>query len=153
MWCDTRRLTRLHCQHQRLNNTSTSPPTAIKFLLKQESSKWRSQQLRPTMTLGWIGWVHLSHMSYSPTTASIRHCWYLKYLIWSLQLFVDCLVCSRYCLQLPCMFLECVMLHGACVCFWPLGLKNPLVWKRTLVRKPLSLPCVPSYLYMSAQVA
>jgi hypothetical protein len=71
------------------------------------------------------------------TTASIRRRWYLKYLVWFLQLFVDCLVYSRYCLQLPCVFLECVILHGACACFWPLGLKNPLVCKRTLVRKPL----------------
>jgi hypothetical protein len=72
-----------------------------------------------------------------PTTASIRRRWYLKYLVWFLQMFVDCLVYSRYCLQLPCVFLEGVMLHGACACFWPLGLKNPLVCKRTFVRKPL----------------
>jgi hypothetical protein len=41
MWGDTRRLTGLHfpSQHQRLNNTATSPPTAIKFLLKRES-RW-----------------------------------------------------------------------------------------------------------------
>jgi hypothetical protein len=79
-----------------------------------------------------------SFVSYEllPTTASIRRCWYLKYLVWFLQLFVDCLVCSRYCLQLPCVFLECVMLHGPCACFWPLALKNPQVHK-TLNRKPL----------------
>jgi hypothetical protein len=34
---------------------ATSPPIAIKFWLKPEASKWRSQQLWPTMTLGWIG--------------------------------------------------------------------------------------------------
>jgi hypothetical protein len=39
MWCDTRRLTKLHfsSQHQQLSNTSTSPPTAIKFLLRRGS--------------------------------------------------------------------------------------------------------------------
>jgi hypothetical protein len=44
MWCDTRRLTKLHfpSQHQRLNNTSTSPPTAIKFLQKRESRRMKT---------------------------------------------------------------------------------------------------------------
>jgi hypothetical protein len=38
-------------------------------------------------------------------------------------------------------FLECVLLPCAGTCFWPLGLKNPLVCKRTLVRKPLYTVC------------
>jgi hypothetical protein len=48
-----------------------------------------------------------SFVSYEllPTTASIRHRWYLKYLVWFLQLFVDCLVCSWCCLKLPRVFL------------------------------------------------
>jgi hypothetical protein len=42
--CETRRPTNLHIpsQHQRLNNTSTSPPTAIKFLLKRESRRMKT---------------------------------------------------------------------------------------------------------------
>jgi hypothetical protein len=129
MWCDTRRLTKLHfpTQHQRLNNTATSPPTAIKFLLKRESRRMKTSTTMANhdRSMNRIS----SFVSYEllPTTASIRRHWYLKYLIWFLQLFVDCLVCSRYCLQLPCVFIECVMLHGACACFLPLGLENPLV--------------------------
>jgi hypothetical protein len=48
MWCDTRRLTQLHfsSQHQRLNNTSTSPPTSIKFLLEREPRRMKTS---PTM--------------------------------------------------------------------------------------------------------
>jgi hypothetical protein len=44
MWFDTKRLTRLHfpSQHQRLDNTATLPPTAIKFLLKWESRKMKT---------------------------------------------------------------------------------------------------------------
>jgi hypothetical protein len=44
MWCDTRRLTKLHFprQHQRLNNTATSPSTTIKFLLKRESRRMKT---------------------------------------------------------------------------------------------------------------
>jgi hypothetical protein len=44
MWCDTRRLTKLYfpSQHQRLNNTATSPPTTIKFLLKRESRRMKT---------------------------------------------------------------------------------------------------------------
>jgi hypothetical protein len=44
MWCDTRRLTKLHfpSQHQQLNNTATSPPTTIKFLLKRESRRMKT---------------------------------------------------------------------------------------------------------------
>jgi hypothetical protein len=44
MWCDTRRLTKLHfpSQHQWLNNTATSAPTAIKFLLKRESRRMQT---------------------------------------------------------------------------------------------------------------
>jgi hypothetical protein len=48
MWCDTRRLTKLHfpSQHQRLNNTATSPATAIKFLLK-----WESRRMKTSTTM------------------------------------------------------------------------------------------------------
>jgi hypothetical protein len=44
MWCDTRRLTKLHfpSQHQQLNNTATSPPTTIKFLLKRGSRRMKT---------------------------------------------------------------------------------------------------------------
>jgi hypothetical protein len=44
MWCDTRRLRKLHfpSQCQCVNNTATSPPTAIKFLLKQESRRMKT---------------------------------------------------------------------------------------------------------------
>jgi hypothetical protein len=44
MWCDTKRLTKLHfpSQYQRLNNTATSPPTTIKFLLKRETRRMKT---------------------------------------------------------------------------------------------------------------
>jgi hypothetical protein len=47
MWYDTRRLIKLHfpSQHQRLNNTATSPPTAIKFLLKRESRRMKTSTI------------------------------------------------------------------------------------------------------------
>jgi hypothetical protein len=47
MWCDTRRLTKMHfpSQGQRLNNTATSPSTAIKFLLKRESRRIKTSTI------------------------------------------------------------------------------------------------------------
>jgi hypothetical protein len=44
MWWDSWRPTNLHFrdQHQRLNNTATSPPTTIKFLLKRESRRMKT---------------------------------------------------------------------------------------------------------------
>jgi hypothetical protein len=60
-----------------------------------------------------------------PNTTSIRRSWYMKYLMCLTWLFVDCLVCSWYCLQLPCALLEWVLLPSACAYFWPLVLKTP----------------------------
>jgi hypothetical protein len=42
--CDTRRLTKLNfpSQHQRLNNTATSSPTATNLLLKRESGRMKT---------------------------------------------------------------------------------------------------------------
>jgi hypothetical protein len=66
-----------------------------------------------------------------------------------LQLFVDCLVCSRYYLQLLCVLVCMVTL---CMClFWPPSLKNPRVCK-TLNRKPLRM-CFPLHPVMLARVA
>jgi hypothetical protein len=131
MWCDTRRLTKLHfpSQHQRLNNPATSPPTAIKFLLKRESRRMKTST---TMV------NHDPRMNRTnPKISRVdRHRWYLKYLVWLLQLLVDCLVCFWCCLQLPRVFLDCVLLLCACACYWPLVLRNPQV-RNTLDRKPL----------------
>jgi hypothetical protein len=33
-----------------------------------------------------------------PQISCVRHHWYLRYPVWLLQLFVDCLACSGYCL-------------------------------------------------------
>jgi hypothetical protein len=133
MWCDTRRLTKIHIssQHQRLYNTTASSPNCHQDSAKARVKEWKYQQLWPTMTLGWIGLTQISR---------VRHRWYLRYPEWLLQLFADCLVCSGYCLQLLCVFLECVLLPCAyacaCACFWHLGLKTHLA-NKTLNKKPL----------------
>jgi hypothetical protein len=144
IWCETRRHVNLHFPtlHWQFNNTATSPPTAIKFLLKRESKKVKisttmaNHDLRMNRTNPQISRV-------------VRHRWYLKYLVWFLQLFVVCLVCSWYSLQLIGVFPECVLLPCACACFWPLGLKNPMLCKRTLVREPLYTVCFPLSIYVS----
>jgi hypothetical protein len=77
---------------------------------------------------------------------------YLKHPVWFLQLFVVYLVCSWWCLQLLGVFLECVLLPYDCVCFGLLALKT--FWcVKELWLENLPLLCVPSYLFMSAQVA
>jgi hypothetical protein len=57
MWCDTRRPTNLHIPNQsrRLNTTATSPPIGHQVFVEAKVTKWRSQQLWPTMTLGLVG--------------------------------------------------------------------------------------------------
>jgi hypothetical protein len=107
MWFDTKRLTKLHfpSQHQWLDNTATLPPTAIKFLLK-----WESRRMKTSTTMA----NHDPRMNRTdPKYRAFRHRWYSKYLVWFLQLFVDCLVCSGYCLQLLCVFLSvyCYLVH------------------------------------------
>jgi hypothetical protein len=69
-----------------------------------------------------------------------------------LQLFVVYLVCSWWCLQLLGVFLECVLLPCDCVCFGLLALKTFLCVKEPWLGN-LPLLCVPSYLFMSTQVA
>jgi hypothetical protein len=121
MWCDTRRLTRLHLpsQHQRLNNTSTSQPTAIKILLK-----WESMRMKTSTTMA----NHDPRMNrlsscilfeLPPNTARIR-----RSLVHDVPHVLDMIVWS--------VFLECASLPCACACFWLLGLKNPLVCKTRL---------------------
>jgi hypothetical protein len=137
-------------------NVNSSTTLWLPHLLPSISTEVRVKQMKESTTMT----NHdprmnriSSFVSYElfPTTASIRRRWYLKYLVWFLQLFVDCLVCSRYFLQLPYGFLECVMLHGACAWLWPPGLKNPLVCKTQLGN--LTQMCFPSHLFMSARVA
>jgi hypothetical protein len=72
---------------QRLNNTATSPPTAIKFLLK-----WESRRMKTSTTMA----NHDPRMNRTNLKISrvVRHRWYLKYPMWFLQLFVVCLACS-----------------------------------------------------------
>jgi hypothetical protein len=78
-----------------------------------------------------------------PNTANIRCSWYLKYLLCLIWLFEGCVW----------VFLECVLIPCACTCacFWPLGLKNPLVLRPGMGN--LSKMCFPSHLLMSARVA
>jgi hypothetical protein len=68
-----------------------------------------------------------SFVSYEllPTTASIRRRWYLKYLVWFLELFVDCLACSRYCLH-------CLVCFLRVWCYMVLVLVSALLALKTL---------------------
>jgi hypothetical protein len=137
------------------NSTSAvQPHCSFTNNLHQVSAEARSQKMKESTArtnhdprMNRISSIVLYELP--PTTASIRHSWYLKYLVWLLQLFVDCLVCSRYCLQLLWVFLECVLLPCACARFWPLGLKNPQVCK-TLNRKPLKNVFSLSFIYVSS---
>jgi hypothetical protein len=142
MWFDTKRLTRLHfpSHHHRLNNTATSPPTAIKILLKRESRR------RKTSTT-------LANHDPRMNRTDPKYCALLGILgTWS----TSCDFCNCC---LPWVFLivfevawsvSWVRIVTLCLClFWPLGLKNPLVCKRTLVRKPLYTMCSPLSIYVS----
>jgi hypothetical protein len=117
--------------------------TAIKFLLK-----WESRGMETSTTMA----NHDPRMNRTnPKYRAFRHRWYLKYLVWFLQLFVDCHVCSGYCLQLLCVFLECVLLPCACACFGPSALKILKCVKPWI--GSLSRMCSPSHPLMSARVA
>jgi hypothetical protein len=146
MWSDIRRLTKLHfpSQHQWLNDTATSPPTAIKFLLKRESRRMKTSTTMAN---------HDPRMNRTnPKILRIdRHRRYLKNLVWLLQLFIDCLVCSWCCLQLLHVFLECVLLLCACACFGPSALETLRCVKPWI--RSLSRMCFPSHPFMSARVA
>jgi hypothetical protein len=131
-------------------NVNSSTTLRLPHRLPSISTKARVKQMKESATMT----NHdprmnriSSFVSYEllPTTASIRRRWYLKYLVWFLQLFVDCLVCSRYFLQLPCVFLECVMLHGACACFGHSALKTlgcVKPWIGSLSRRCFSLSSI-----------
>jgi hypothetical protein len=124
MWCDTRRLTKPHfpSQHQRLNNTATSPPTAIKFLLKRGSRRMKTSTTManhdPRMNrtnpkyralLGIIGtW-----------STSCDFCNCLLFALCVLDSVCSCLVC----------FLSVWVVTLCLSLFWPICLKNPLSCK------------------------
>jgi hypothetical protein len=131
MWCDTRRLTTLHfpSQHQRLNNTATSAPTAIKYRLKPEASKWISQQLWPTMTIGWIGLTskYRALLGIICTRGTSRD--FCDWLLIALFVFDKCV-------QLSGVFLKCVLLRCACAYFGLSALKTPWCVKPE-IGKPL----------------
>jgi hypothetical protein len=144
MWCETRRPANLHpppTQRQRLNNTASTSSTTIKFneasVNKKKASTFvtnhgpRMNRTNPKYRafLGLIGtWS---------TSCDSCNCLLIAF------------VCSRYCLQLPCVLVCMVTL---CMClFWPPGLKNPRVCK-TLNRKPLRM-CFPLHPVMSTWVA
>jgi hypothetical protein len=144
MWCDTRRLTKLHFpgQHQRLYNTATSPPTTIKFLLKRES--WR---MKTSTTMA-------NHDPRMNRTNPKYHAMLGVVGTWS----TPCDFCTCCCL--PCVFSivlavawcvswVCIVTLWLCL-YLPLGLKNLLVCKRTLVRKPLSTVCSLLSIYVSS---
>jgi hypothetical protein len=108
-------------QYQWLNNTSTSPPTAIKFLLKRESRRMKTSRTRtnhdPRMNrtnpkyralLGIVGtWS---------TSCDICNC--LMFALWVLDSVCNCLVC----------FLN-VCCYLVLVLVLTLGLKNHLSCK------------------------
>jgi hypothetical protein len=127
MWCDTRRLTKLHflSQHQRLNNTSTSPPTAIKFLLKRESKRMktsttmanhdpRMNRTNPTYRalLGIVGtWS---------TSCDFCNCLLLALCV--LDMVCSCLVCSLS----GCCYLVFVLVFGISALKTPLACQTPI---------------------------
>jgi hypothetical protein len=146
MWCDTRRLTKLHfpSQHQLLNNTSTSPPTAIKFLLK-----WESRRMKTSTMANYDPRMNRTNPKYRALLGIIgtwsTSCDFCNYLLFAL-----CVLDT--CLQLLGVLLECVLLPCACACFWLLGLKTHWCVKEPWLGN-LSILCVPPYLFMSARVA
>jgi hypothetical protein len=138
MWYDTRRLTKLHfpSQHQRLNNIATSPPTAIEFLLKRESRRMKTS----TTMANHDPRMYRTNPEYRELIGIIgtlsTSCDFCNCLLFALCV-LDAVAVAW------CVSWVCNVTLWLC-CFWPLGLKNLLVCKRTLVRKPLSLLCVPS---------
>jgi hypothetical protein len=146
--CDARQEDLQICTSQlynrQFNSTAASPTTAIKFRLKQESRKMKTS----TTIANHDPRMNRTNPKYRALLGIIGT---LSTSCKFLQLLVDCLVCSRYCLQLLCVFLECVLLPCTRACFWPPGLKNPLVFKTQLGN--LTKMWFPSHLFISARVA
>jgi hypothetical protein len=136
MWCDIRRLANLHfpSQHQWLNNTATSPPTAIKFLLKRESRRMKTSTTManhdPRMNrtnpkhrelLGIVGaW-----------STSCDFCNWLLFALCILDSVCSCLVCFLNVCGILCSWLT-----------WPLSLTNPS-GMQTPPKKNLPNMCFP----------
>jgi hypothetical protein len=145
-WCEMRRPENLHFPtlYRQFNHTATSPPTAIKFPLK-----WESRRMKTSTTMA----NHDPRMN--RTTPNYRALlgivgtWCTSCDFCNCLLFALC-VLDSVCSCFMC-FLSVYCYLCACACFWPPGLKNPLVCKTQLGN--LTKMCFPSHLFMLAQVA
>jgi hypothetical protein len=141
MWCDTRILTKLHfpSQHQWLNNTTTSPPTVIKFLLKRESRRMKTSTTmanhdpRMNMTnpkyralLGIVGtW-----------STSCDYCNCLLFALCVLDSVCSCFVCFLNVCCTLCSWLTWPIIHTT-----PFGVKKKRVGSLCKVSYPLIYLC------------
>jgi hypothetical protein len=147
MWCDTRRLTKLHfsSQHQRLNNTATSPPTVIKFLLEREL-----RRMKTTTTMA-------NHDPRMNKTNPKYHALLGIVGTWSTSCdSCNCLLVAMCVLDIVC---SCFVCFLSVYCNLVLVLVFGLLALKThwCVKEPwlgnLSILCVPSYLFTSARVS
>jgi hypothetical protein len=144
MWCDTRRLAKLHfpSQHQRLYNTATSPPTTIKFLLKRESRRMKTS----TTITNHDPRMNRTNPKYRAMLGVIG--------TWSTPCdFCNCLLIALCVLDVVCSCLVCLL----SVCCYFVLVFGPSALKTLRCVKPwigsLSRMCFPSDPFMSARVA
>jgi hypothetical protein len=145
MWCETRRPENLHFPtlHRQFNHTATSPPTAIKFLLK-----WESRRMKTSTTMA----NHDPRMN--RTTPNYRALLGIVGTWCTSCDFCNCLLFALCVLDSVCSCLVCFLKVCCTLCpwlTWPLSLKNPLVCKTQLGN--LTKMCFPLHLFMSARVA
>jgi hypothetical protein len=148
MWCDKRRFTKLHfpSQHLQLNNTATSPPTAIKFLLKRESRKVKTSTTManhdPRMNRTDPKYHALGIVGTWGTPCDSWNCLLISLCV--LGIVCSCFVCFLsvcYCLVLM-LVLVCV-----CVFFFGISASKP-VWQIKPRIRNLSRVCFPcTYLW------
>jgi hypothetical protein len=130
MWCDARRLTKLHfpSQHQQLNNTAASPPTTIKFLLKQESRRMK----RSTTMANHDPRMNRTNPKYRALLGIVgtwsTSCDFCNYLL------LPCVFLIVF--AVSCVFLECVLIPCARACFGLSALKT-LWYVKPEIGKPL----------------
>jgi hypothetical protein len=137
MW--RKRLTKLHfpSQYQRLNNTATSPPTAIKFLLKRESRRMKTS----TTMANHDPRMNRTNPKYR-VVLGIVGTWSTSCDFCNCLLFALC-VLDSICSCLVCFLSVCVLLLYAYACFGLSALKTlyrvkPRIWNLFKVCFPLS---------------